>query len=682
MNIILYMICGLTKVFVLLVFLPAILHLEFNTSATVYYNSMMSNEFLMSVVGSVSISVAVFILILEDVYHSKVESIRSFNRLPSSMILFLSLLLPDILLLVAISTKNYMLCYSVLAARTILLAGIVSMYLCTYAKKFWSCWLNVLYFLFSCLSATCYFYSEIVPNSIYSSIILILANVFGPISIIIFLYLFYRWGRHLRTIITSNLKFTIDMICCNIYLIAFMIVMLFLFLLNQILLQRRDNMGPMDLFNTTFLVGHTVIFGLFYLIVPMIQSQLRIRESVELEKALDVKRKFVRFISHEMRTPLNTMMMGLKFLEEDMRRSGDSQSRLDAVADIKASCSTGVDTLNELLDYDKHEEGIFSVNKKRAQLIYPFIQETLAPFRIHASEKRIVLTVRSEVEDSSDVAGVLVDMDENKMGTVVRNLISNALKFTPVEGTVSVRVGWDIEANLVRISVTDSGPGMSPENQAKLFKSIIQFDPGKLQAGGGSGIGLFMAKEIVTLHGGELYVESEGEGCGATFHLVLPTVEAEESVAVVADETSLDSLASQPTVVLAAQRSIETCPRMLLVDDAPSNRRMLGRLMSTRSRSFEMAEDGLQAVEKVRQSMLPAGEEFDVIIMDFQMPELDGPGAAKIIREMGFLGKIYGLTGNALQEDLDFYLAAGADHVFTKPLDVDDLDRRLSVYEI
>ena len=235
------------------------------------------------------------------------------------------------------------------------------------------------------------------------------------------------------------------------------------------------------------------------------------------------------------------------------------------------------------------------------------------------------------------------------------------------------------------------------ENLPKLFHEIVQFDPDKLQNGGGSGFGLWITKSIVDLHGGRVFAHSEGEGTGCTFTVDIPaTVQATPldmpaKTPSETPETSLQVLQSSSASTAVSQfvgpprRAVgqvdntdeaefphTTRRRVLVVDDAPVSRRMLCRSLKHRFLTVE-AVDGVDAVEQVRISMDEDSEDdrYCAILMDYEMPRMNGPAAVKAIRSLGFTGTIIGVTGNALPEDVEMFLSHGADEVLLKPVDVE-----------
>lgn len=242
-----------------------------------------------------------------------------------------------------------------------------------------------------------------------------------------------------------------------------------------------------------------------------------------------------------------------------------SQQRSAHLADttqcVLSACESAVDILNDILVYDKLEGGHLELRKEEVSII-PFLTESLSIFRPMAAEKNIRLCDYISTTDtdaqrswiSQNIKPVSGDdrlaLDAFKFRQVLRNVLSNALKFTPAQGEVALRAWLSHSASLARatpslastiiedeelgtvrtaqctlcIAITDSGVGMDPENQAKMFNESFQFNPEVLQGGGGSGLGMLLSKGIIDEHGGTLHVHSDGVGRGCTFTICLPGV--------------------------------------------------------------------------------------------------------------------------------------------------------------
>ena len=244
-----------------------------------------------------------------------------------------------------------------------------------------------------------------------------------------------------------------------------------------------------------------------------------------------------------------------------------------------------------------------------------------------------------------------------------------------------IRLLDDPRAGSVRISVTDSGAGLSEDQLAQICSEGVQFNANELQAGGGSGLGLYISKGLAQQHGGTLTVTSPGLGLGSTFTLELPLFKSEHhsmhhtltdsSVSTSpsgqrrfsSDGSSLNDLES-------AGGSPRAVQRVLVVDDANSNRKLLMRILTAKGYTCTGAEDGQQAIDAYMR-LKSEGLYLDAIVMDFEMPVMNGPTATKVIRDLGCMCFIAGVTGNVLPHDVDYFKKQGANVVIAKPLNID-----------
>ena len=258
------------------------------------------------------------------------------------------------------------------------------------------------------------------------------------------------------------------------------------------------------------------------------------------------------------------------------------------------------------------------------------------------------------------------------------------------------------------ISVKDSGAGLTAEQLQQICKEGVQFNANELQAGQGSGLGLFISKGIVNQHAGKLLVASEGLGKGVTFTVVLPVYNAPQRVAganaglVSQEDNSRTGTRWHPpadtipeavnedgesdTFRLSNKIKLDPLPKapippqhVLVVDDSTFNRKMLARLMKGKNHICEQAEDGQDAVNKYAE-MVSRGETPDTILMDFEMPVMNGPTATAKLREMGCSSLIVGVTGNVLPDEQEYFKSKGANHVLPKPLVMEDLENIMRTF--
>lgn len=378
------------------------------------------------------------------------------------------------------------------------------------------------------------------------------------------------------------------------------------------------------------------------------------------------------------------------------------RSWLSLTKEIQENSEAAVAVLTDLLDFDKIQTGTLKLDISRVQ-VWELVHRTASQFQIYANNKhttldlitpQVALDTMNEGHVVKEYEHLLVMGDDMKLSQCIRNLISNALKFTPESGHVAVEAAYlpdglpclqskeycfkgDVfpRSGSVRISVKDSGPGMSQEQQEQLFQEFVQFDPNKLQAGGGSGLGLCIAKEIIEQHNGVIFATSEGLGKGSTFVIEIPLYRLptygedadpfrKSSHTCVSDEIS-DSYVSFNH-------------RILVVDDVLSNRKFFAKLLERAGHTVDVAKNGQEAVEVVKADLAKLQSDghipFDTILMDSEMPVLNGPDATKIIRELGHPATIVGCTGNVLPEDVEFYKSCGAATVLPKPIKLSMLE--------
>ena len=240
------------------------------------------------------------------------------------------------------------------------------------------------------------------------------------------------------------------------------------------------------------------------------------------------------------------------------------------------------------------------------------------------------------------------------------------------------------------VSVTDSGAGLSPQQLSEICSEGVQFNANQLQAGQGSGLGLFISKGLTEQHGGVLQVFSEGLGRGATFCMELPLYRSEldtrgvSSGSVRVKPANNSALSAAPNVVHCTyseqipeageklSKEQHDC-RVLVVDDAASNRKLLMRILRAKGYVVSEATNGQEAVDLYTR-LRAEGEIVDAILMDFEMPVLDGPGATEKLRELGCNCFIAGVTGNVLPADIALFQQAGANSVLAKPLNIETFE--------
>jgi signal transduction histidine kinase/CheY-like chemotaxis protein len=376
--------------------------------------------------------------------------------------------------------------------------------------------------------------------------------------------------------------------------------------------------------------------------------------NTDLERASQAKSEFLATMSHEIRTPLNGVI-GMTSLLRDTPLTAQQQGY---VGTIQTSGETLLTLINDILDLSKIEAGQLTLERRSFDPRH-LVEEVVAPFRGQAQARGLEL--RAQVDPA--VPSVLVG-DAGRLQQVLTNLVGNALKFT-AQGAVEVWVAVveeSAEHVLLRIAVRDTGIGIAPEVQARLFAPFTQADASTTRRYGGTGLGLAISKRLVERMDGAIGVQS-AVGQGSTFWVTLPLARGAAGDVPPADWVELGPEAPAPRAAKSGRRGC-----ILVAEDNAINRLVAVGLLESLGYAVETAEDGRQAVEAVGR------EAYDLVLMDVHMPELDGFAATAAIRRReraaggGRHLPIVALTADALAGDAEKSLAAGMDDHLTKPL--------------
>ncbi len=396
------------------------------------------------------------------------------------------------------------------------------------------------------------------------------------------------------------------------------------------------------------------------------------RAQASAEAAAAAKTDFLANMSHELRTPLN----GVVAMSSLLQRTQMTTAQQDMVKIIRDAAATLQVLLSDVLDLAKVEAGKIDL---QSEALSPadLVRHVGALFQAPAAEKGLDFTIETEAASDCAVLG-----DGVRLSQILTNLCSNAIKFTQA-GAVSLRVSAAPRNDrwAIRFDVTDSGIGISPQAQALIFERFAQAEGSITRRFGGTGLGLAISKQLAELMGGALSVSSI-EGVGSTFSLQLDLPRAVDAAPHRHDappqarrnDTKTSTLAgasAQPVLLRHCEpnTTLETATenaRVLLVEDHPVNCQIIQMILSDFV-ALDMATDGAQAVEAFGQKT------YDLILMDMQMPVMDGVSATRAIRRLEALSQqprtpIVMLSANAQPEHLALAMQAGADHYLTKPV--------------
>jgi signal transduction histidine kinase/ActR/RegA family two-component response regulator len=375
----------------------------------------------------------------------------------------------------------------------------------------------------------------------------------------------------------------------------------------------------------------------------------------ELEQARDaanaanvLKTQFLANMSHEIRTPLN----GVLAMAEVMAMGELASVQRERLDVIRQSGSLLLAVLNDVLDLSKIEAGKLSLVVDDFDLA-PAVMGAAEGFRVMAQAKGLEFSLEIDEGAHGWWRG-----DADRLKQIVGNLLSNAVKFT-AHGFVDAKVGV-VEGGALTLTVKDSGVGIAPEKLPTLFEKFTQADNSATRRFGGTGLGLAICRELTQMMGGAIHVESR-EGLGSTFTVELPLPRGE------------GGQAAEP----AAQRTDDNALRILAAEDNPTNQQVLAAVMDSLGLEVEIVGDGRQAVDAWKL------QAYDLILMDIQMPVMDGIAAAREIRETEVREArrrtpIVALTANALTHQIEEYLAVGMDGHVAKPIEIAKLYEAIS----
>ena|GEM_PF-1141141 len=377
------------------------------------------------------------------------------------------------------------------------------------------------------------------------------------------------------------------------------------------------------------------------------------------QKSAEIKQQFLANMSHEIRTPMNGIIGIIEFLT----KTNLDKEQKDYVETIKSSADSLLNIINDILDFSKIEAGKLSIRKEPVN-IQKFSEETHHIFASLVKQKNLNFNVFTE-----NTIPQYLELDAFRVRQVLTNLLSNAIKFTQ-EGRIELKIvtqKMDDENVILKFEVHDTGIGITQKQQQKLFIAFSQIDSSLTRTQEGSGLGLAISQRMVELMGGEIGVKSQfGEGSVFWF-TIKANIPEHEKVKQFVD----------------AQKEIETHNlhlNILLVEDKVVNQKVIKLMVESWACKITLAENGQKALdilEKHNQDQ-PGKAAFDIILMDIQMPVMDGITATRVIREQyPQYPVIIGLSANVIASDVESFLQNGLDDYIVKPAKSKEIFKKL-----
>lgn len=385
-----------------------------------------------------------------------------------------------------------------------------------------------------------------------------------------------------------------------------------------------------------------------------ITAQVSARERVEklayeADTANIAKTRFLANMSHEIRTPLGAMLGFTELLKDNSLSASDRKTYHEIV---HRSGHALTELIGDILDFSKIESGLLEVEKSPLHL-QKLVDEVASLLRLKAEEKSLELKIIAE----PGVPEVILS-DSSRLRQILINIVGNAIKFTQ-QGSITLtqKIVRNSDGRaMLEFTVADTGCGILKDQQHRLFRPFTQADNSMTRRFGGTGLGLELSRRLAEALGGTVKLQSSTPGVGSTFVITVAAGEAEvpqptkplikNQIAVDDDELSLEG------------------KTVLVVDDSSDNQLLLQRILQRRKAKTEVASNGLEALTKTSE------RDFDFILMDIQMPVMDGFEATTKLRAKGYSKPIIALTAHATKEDRAKSLAAGCNDHLTKPVNV------------
>ncbi|WP_198000122.1 PAS domain S-box protein [Gimesia alba] len=373
------------------------------------------------------------------------------------------------------------------------------------------------------------------------------------------------------------------------------------------------------------------------------------------------KSQFLANMSHEIRTPLTAILGYADLLKVDPEFTTSPEKREQAVNTILEAGNHLLTVINDILDLSKIEAGKMGLEKAPTQ-VFNTLEHIESLLRPRAIEKGVQLgsIIETPIPD-------VIESDPTRLRQILMNLVGNAVKFTE-QGKINIIVRQIEEENqkLIQFDIEDTGPGMSPRQAEKIFKSFSQADTSVTRQHGGTGLGLVISRKLARLMGGEVSLAWTERGKGTCFRFEMPERPLPQTRYLI--NPSLDDSQNSETTETKAAFQVPENTRILLAEDGLDNQRLISFLLKKLGALVDVSDNGSEAYRNYLEAEM-VDQPYHLLITDMQMPEMDGYSLTKVLRAEGATLPIIALTAHAMAEDRQKCLDAGCDDYLSKPVD-------------